>query len=344
MKTLQILASTLLFSALALIAPALAQADTVDLQKELPKQLTITAGETLVFENGNATVTTKDTDGKGQLFESRPHNTNNQAASIRATRAGSGEITVQTQSQGLLTVARTYVIKVTVNPAPPAPTPKGTKQTLEYSAVARKTAAKEIELTVGDSLEIVQPWTSDPGLFEEPLIQPTVKDTDGKAGNVVKNTSPANPTFSAKDKSFSLWSWTALRAGTTEVTFKNSLNGKEVHVVKVTVKDAPQAQATTVTDSDNGKTVTVAAGTEVKVNLRGNITTGSSWSVTATSGSSAKQDGEAEYVADDPSKDGSPGSFNFKFKTSASGSTTVDLQYGRPGQKSRTFSFTIEVK
>ena len=86
----------------------------VDLSGQLPKQVDLVVGGGVLFENGLAQIEAKEIDGNGQLLEPRPHNTFNQAAAFRATRVGVGEITVTFPNQGLLTVIRTYTIKVVV--------------------------------------------------------------------------------------------------------------------------------------------------------------------------------------------------------------------------------------
>lgn len=86
----------------------------IDLSKPLPKNINLRIGQQIVFQNGKGTIAARDTDNKGQLLESRPHNTFNQVAAFRAKRTGNGEITVTLPSQGLLTVVWTRTIKVTV--------------------------------------------------------------------------------------------------------------------------------------------------------------------------------------------------------------------------------------
>ncbi len=86
----------------------------VDLSKKIPTSIDLAVGQNVVFENGTGTITTTDNGKGGTLLDKRPHNTLNQLAAYSAKRTGSGEITVKLSSQGLLTVARTFTIKVTV--------------------------------------------------------------------------------------------------------------------------------------------------------------------------------------------------------------------------------------
>ncbi len=53
-----------------------------------------------------------------------------------------------------------------------------------------------------------------------------------------------------------------------------------------------------ITGADNGKTITVSQGTVIKVALRGNITTGNSWSIASTAGGCVKQVGKMKYLPD----------------------------------------------
>ncbi len=92
---------------------------TVDLSKPLPKKLTVYQGQSLVFEKGTNKVEAKETDGKGNLFQSRPHNTFNQAAAFSTLRLGKGAVTVTFPSQGMLTVIRQETIEIEVLPIPP---------------------------------------------------------------------------------------------------------------------------------------------------------------------------------------------------------------------------------
>jgi hypothetical protein len=81
----------------------------VDLSQPLPQQLDLIEGGGVVFENDLAKIEASATDGKGTLFEPRPHNTFNQAAAFAATRTGVGEIKITFQNQPAQT------IKVTVS-------------------------------------------------------------------------------------------------------------------------------------------------------------------------------------------------------------------------------------
>lgn len=88
----------------------------VDLNKQLPTRVDLTVGQHLVFLNGShVRIQAKETDGKGQLLEMRPHNTLNQQMAYRAQRAGNGEVTVTYSHPGHHTVVgKLHTIKVRV--------------------------------------------------------------------------------------------------------------------------------------------------------------------------------------------------------------------------------------
>ena len=106
------------------------------------------------------------------------------------------------------------------------------------------------------------------------------------------------------------------------------------------------------TDTDNGKAVTVKVGDTVQVILAGNPTTGYSWS-TALSGKDAavlQQQGEAAYVQEstDQSLVGGGGTFTFTFKALAPGQVVLKFDYARPWETDvapiQTYSATVTVK
>jgi len=114
-----------------------------------------------------------------------------------------------------------------------------------------------------------------------------------------------------------------------------------------TATSAAAANPVVISENDNGKTITVTEGSDVTIQLAGNITTGHSWSVTSASGKSAKQDGAVTYKSDQSTKLGHGGVFTAKFTTATAGSTTVKMEYKQPWNKNtapaKTFSVTIRV-
>lgn len=102
-----------------------------------------------------------------------------------------------------------------------------------------------------------------------------------------------------------------------------------------------------ISEKDDGKTISVTEGSNVSIELNGNITTGYSWSVTTVSGKSAKQDGKVTYDDGPGNALGRPGRFFAKFNTATVGDTKVNMEYKRPWEKktlaAKTFSVTIRV-
>lgn len=339
MKTCIIAAFTFVLGFSAIFTNSVSAA-TVDLSKPVPKELEVVQGESIVFENNSAKISATDTDGKGEILQERPHNTFNQSGNLRAVRAGTGEITVSMTSQGLATVARQYKIKVTVKAAPGSAPATGGDQTLNYNTIGKK-PVNDIELNVGDSLQVVQPFSGDPGLVEQPLNTPSLGGS-----TVLKQVSKEGPTFQKGQVLF--WQWKAEAVGTVEIVFTNEISGKEVGRIKVNVSDpSAQVQAETkLGERNDGQTISVNKGVDLKISLAGNISTGYTWDVESTAGKSVEQVGGSDYV--DSSKgqnEGSAGTFVHTFKTTETGTTTINLKYSRPGGKpAKTFSITIDVK
>lgn len=212
-----------LFAALAialLAAISNASAGIVDLRNPVPKSLDLTVGETVTFENKQGTITAKQTDGKGDLFESRPHNAFNQTASFKATRVGEGEIVVVFPSQGLATVVVKHTIKVKVSPAP-------VNHSLDY-----RNKPATMDVSANDTILVEVAFKGDPGLFD-PMLTPTVANTDGQKDSVLESV-PSPVTRKDKD-TIVAWQIKAARKGTAEIRFVDPA-GKVKSTVKVTVK------------------------------------------------------------------------------------------------------------
>jgi len=105
-----------------------------------------------------------------------------------------------------------------------------------------------------------------------------------------------------------------------------------------------------VTAVDKGKTLTVKVGQEIIVSLKGNPTTGYSWSLAGIDGQAVALDGEVKYKEDrhPAGMVGVPGMFHAKFKTLKPGKSTVRLEYRRPWEKDvkpvETFEVTVSVE
>ncbi len=109
----------------------------------------------------------------------------------------------------------------------------------------------------------------------------------------------------------------------------------------------PGAGGKEITRADNGKTVEVARGSEVKVVLESNPTTGYSWQVKEVDTAILKQVGEAQFKADS-SAIGAGGKETFTFNAASAGQTTLKMEYRRPWEKdvpaAESFAVTVVVK
>lgn len=104
---------------------------------------------------------------------------------------------------------------------------------------------------------------------------------------------------------------------------------------------------TTVTEKDAGKTITLAVGDVLTVNLEGNITTGYNWEP-------ENKDLQILEMAEEPSyapennMPGSPGVITLRFKAVAVGEEILKLVYHRSWETDvdplETFAIIVEVK
>ncbi|MDO8963960.1 MAG: protease inhibitor I42 family protein [Coriobacteriia bacterium] len=106
-----------------------------------------------------------------------------------------------------------------------------------------------------------------------------------------------------------------------------------------------KAQPTTLGEKDSGSVVQIGAGQEFVVRLPSNATTGFRW-VVAEIGP-VTQVGEAAYeTPQDPGVVGAGGTETLTFKTGASGSGQLKLEYRRSWEKDvpaeKTWSVTIK--
>lgn len=102
-----------------------------------------------------------------------------------------------------------------------------------------------------------------------------------------------------------------------------------------------------ITEADNGKTVEVAKGNDLKVVLESNPTTGYSWQVKEVNASILKQVGDPEFKPDS-SAIGAGGKETLTFNAASAGQTTLKLEYRRPWETEEpavnTFTLTVVVK
>ncbi len=116
-------------------------------------------------------------------------------------------------------------------------------------------------------------------------------------------------------------------------------------------KEKPDAAKPIALDkSASGRTVTPALGQQVVISLKGNPTTGYSWSCAKIEGDAAVAVGKIKYVRDQakPGMVGVGGVFVATFKAAKIGKSKITLEYKRPWEKNKppaeTFTLTVEVK
>ena len=104
------------------------------------------------------------------------------------------------------------------------------------------------------------------------------------------------------------------------------------------------ANGTPLTDSDNGRNITLNTGEIITLTLESNPTTGYSWQVMEVENAVLTQDGEADYKSESQNLVGAGGTETFQFKAVGSGKTTLKLGYMRPWESVPPIdTFTIQV-
>ena len=105
------------------------------------------------------------------------------------------------------------------------------------------------------------------------------------------------------------------------------------------------------TEADNGRTNSVNAGSEIKIVLEGNPTTGYSWAVASFSTNKLQQIGAVEYSQSEQSGEkhrvGVGGKFMFRFKAVGSGQGHIKLIYRRLWETTasdKVYSVIIDIK
>jgi len=104
-----------------------------------------------------------------------------------------------------------------------------------------------------------------------------------------------------------------------------------------------------ITGADNGKTLTAKVGELITVSLKGNPTTGYSWTEPQIAGDFVQAAGKVEYKTDKHPNGmvGVGGMFTVKLKAVKSGQAVVTMEYRRPWEKdqpaAQTFKVTIAV-
>jgi len=108
----------------------------------------------------------------------------------------------------------------------------------------------------------------------------------------------------------------------------------------------PSPKTREFTASDNGRTLTLPAGTHFTVRLESNITTGYSWQLDAVDPAVVLNTGN-NYVGPTAPMPGAGGHEDWEFVTQAAGTTTLQMAYRRPWETdnppAETFALTITV-
>lgn len=106
-------------------------------------------------------------------------------------------------------------------------------------------------------------------------------------------------------------------------------------------------------DADNGTNITARVGGTVEIEVAGNPTTGYSWETKSVNAAVLKPVGEPEYRQTPRPAGGQPlvgagGTFIFRFKALAAGTSPVHLIYRRPWEKdappAQEFKATVVVR
>ncbi len=104
-------------------------------------------------------------------------------------------------------------------------------------------------------------------------------------------------------------------------------------IVALLMTDCVFSDPIQLTEADNGRTNSVNAGSEIKIVLEGNPTTGYSWDVASFSTNRLQQIGAVAYLQSEQSGEkhrvGVGGKFVFRYKAIGSGQGFIKLIYRR---------------
>jgi len=102
------------------------------------------------------------------------------------------------------------------------------------------------------------------------------------------------------------------------------------------------------TEEDNGKTITLNLGDTLPVRLQGNPSTGYTWEPVKAELKILTQVGGPEFIAQNPGTAGSGGTVTLRFKATKAGQESLKLIYHRSWEKDiaplKTFEITVIVK
>jgi inhibitor of cysteine peptidase len=111
---------------------------------------------------------------------------------------------------------------------------------------------------------------------------------------------------------------------------------------------APSSHPLVVTNSDNGKTVTLAPGADLEVSLNATSGTGYLWTITANDPAVLKPRGLGNFEMPKDAPPGAMGTQVFHFDAQAPGTAKLELAYTRPWEKNTppaaTWSITVRVQ
>jgi len=110
----------------------------------------------------------------------------------------------------------------------------------------------------------------------------------------------------------------------------------------------PTSHPLVVTDSDNGKTVTLAPGANLEVSLKATSGTGYLWQVAGNDPLVLEQLGLGDFEIPKEAPPGAMGTQVFHFQAQSPGAAKLEMAYVRPWEKNvapvRTWSITVRVQ
>jgi inhibitor of cysteine peptidase len=111
---------------------------------------------------------------------------------------------------------------------------------------------------------------------------------------------------------------------------------------------AASAGGSKLTDADSGKTVELAVGAPLVIDLEENATTGYSWALQGSVPGALTVVGDEQKAAADTGVVGAAGRHTFEYKAAVAGQGELTLVYVRPWEKGvapvKTFTVTVVVK
>lgn len=145
------------------------------------------------------------------------------------------------------------------------------------------------------------------------------------------------------------WSFGTLMPGTTTLRMEYRQSGQLLDtpaaIFRLTII-VPPTGSPEYTEADNGRTVTLAAGTHFTVKLASNATTGYQWDLTSLN-SAVLSYVQNRYIPPTSSIPGAGGSEEWEFTARAIGTGSLRMDYLRPsdwsGTPAQTFQLTVIV-